>query len=123
VTGRVPASLVLDGIKVAEGRSTATMGETLDDMPQVFDNPARDDVESQLADLVEGTTEYTWAHGFYGDPTSPFAPHEDLDGFVTTERLTDPGLANGESFPTDDYYQPGDHAGCTCEWVISSPGG
>lgn len=125
VTGGVPAKLVLDGIRVAEGRATATMGATLDDMPLVTDLPGGDTVETELAGLVEGQTEYVWVHGFYGDPTTDFDEHvrlgEEEEPF--TDLVGDPRLVNDNAWPPDDYYHPNDHDGCTCEWVISSPGG
>lgn len=63
------------------------------------------------------TAGYEWVHG---PSDKPFQPHEDLDGreFVTFD---DPVLANEGTFPDNQFYMPGDHAGCLCDvtplWV------
>ena len=58
---------------------------------------------------------YTWKHGF---TPSPFPPHEALDGveFLTWQ---DPQLFNSDSFPPLDYYAPGDHQGCQCDFMVN----
>lgn len=58
----------------------------------------------------------TWVHG---DPARPFEPHEALDG--TTALWADYAdvMNNDASFPRDSIYFPGDHLGCTCDYVYS----
>lgn len=55
----------------------------------------------------------------YGDPsarTRPFEPHEALDGIHFTD-WNDDQLTNPDSFPDSDYYYPGDHDGCQCDYI------
>lgn len=61
---------------------------------------------------VEG---YEWVYGGY-PRTSPFEPHEDLDG-TFVRNFDDPALANPFSFPPEPYFTPGDHEGCVCDLV------
>lgn len=64
-------------------------------------------------------TEYRWVHGFYGEPKTIFEPHEQLGAneFTTTDPEQDEALRNDGSWPETEFFQPGDHLGCTCEWV------
>lgn len=117
VTGVVPAGLVLSGIRIAEGRAHATLGATLDEFPLISIVPTGSTIEERLAG---GEPEYTWVHGFYGEPNTVFEPHEALDGFTTTDPTSDPELLNDGDFPDAEYYQPSDHLGCSCEWEISA---
>lgn len=57
---------------------------------------------------------YVWQHG---DPDRPLLGHEDLDG-VEFSGWTDPVLAVQEqdAWLGRDFYQVGDHAGCTCDF-------
>lgn len=59
------------------------------------------------------TEGYVWTYGDY-PRTTPFEPHEVLDGteFVNFD---DPELVNPEGFPAYAYYLPGDHDGCRCD--------
>lgn len=50
--------------------------------------------------------EWTWMHGFYGEPADPFEPHELLDGM----RFASPVDVPSGWFPRD-------HHGCRCELV------
>jgi hypothetical protein len=56
---------------------------------------------------VEG---WVWVHG---DPTTPFEPHLDLDGFAFTDFQQDE-LVNNESWPDFPFLFPGDHEACSC---------
>ena len=51
----------------------------------------------------------------------PFEPHADLDG-VTFSSFDDAALANSDTWPSVEYFIPGDHVGCTCDflplWVL-----
>jgi hypothetical protein len=66
------------------------------------------------------TSEYEWVHG---PSDRPFEPHEALDG-VEFSSFTDDALANTNDFPDNQYYLPGDHAGCLCDvtalWISPS---
>jgi len=71
--------------------------------------------------LGEGGLEissYTWIHG---TTANPFPPHEDLDGIEFGD-WTDDVLANDGEFPPRDYYMPGDHDGCTCDFQVNWAG-
>ena len=92
----------------------------LDEEFLTAEGPARDRLEEALGALSEAPTEYVWVWGFYGEPTTPFDPHQALGDrdFTTTDPEHDPDLYNeGEPFLDGDLYQPGDHLGCTCEWI------
>jgi hypothetical protein len=55
---------------------------------------------------------YEWVHG----PTlRPFEPHEDLDG-ESFASFTDDVLANPDDWPENDFFFPGDHDGCSCDF-------
>jgi len=58
---------------------------------------------------------YTWVHGF---TPSPFQPHLALDG-VEFNSFIDPRLANRDTWPSNDYFMPGDHAGCQCDFYVN----
>ena len=85
----------------------------------------RPQVDEVLAADQELGPQYVWRWGFYGDPTTPFEPHQDLgvSEFTTTDPTGDPALANPGPWPDGDLFQPGDHDGCTCEWEIVMPDG
>jgi hypothetical protein len=57
---------------------------------------------------------FEWVHNYAGD--HPFEPHEDLDGTTFTS-FTDDALLNGGDFPDNQYYMPGDHPGCVCDFT------
>jgi hypothetical protein len=57
---------------------------------------------------------YTWIHG---TTPVPFPEHEALDG-VEFSNWTDDVLANNGDWPDRDYFMPGDHDGCTCDFDI-----
>lgn len=56
---------------------------------------------------------YEWVHG---PSLHPFEPHEALDG-VQFESFDDPALANDTGFPANSFFLPGDHWGCTCDFM------
>lgn len=56
---------------------------------------------------------YEWVHG---PSLRPFEPHEQLDGTVFTG-FDDPALANTNGWPDNQFYIPGDHDGCDCDFV------
>lgn len=61
------------------------------------------------------TDSYTWQHGVAKDP---FDPHLALDN-VTFTSFTDPALANDGSFPQNQFFMPGDHQGCSCDFSVN----
>lgn len=71
------------------------------------------DLWSQHGRVVSG---WQWAYGDPGSRTTPFEPHFELDG-VEFSGWDDPVLANGEGFPEDAFFRPGDHDGCQCDFV------
>lgn len=58
--------------------------------------------------------EFEWVYGVY-PRTRPFEPHMALDG-LRFANFDDAVLRNTDSFPETDFYLPGDHAGCVCDW-------
>ena len=71
------------------------------------------DVTGLLSDSGASQEAYTWVHGF---SVRPFEPHEALDG-VEFQSFDDEALANSDSFPANEYFVPGDHWGCTCDYM------
>lgn len=115
VSGSVPARVIREAMQIADGTAAPVYPE--DGLPTVqraFDYVTAD--RAAARDLG-GDVKYTWVHGYYGDPRNDFEPHFDLNGFTTTDPEGDADLAVDGSFPEVDLYQPGDHPGCTCEWV------
>lgn len=89
-----------DGVPVVEGEVLTQIG-------------SGDTITSLLADL--GGVEqqgYEWVHG---DSDNPFPPHEDLDG-VVFQSFTDDSLS-GSVFGGMEYWAPGDHSGCSCDFM------
>jgi len=115
-----PAAVsLLNSLKIAEGRARLITAVTPDLPPTLGDEPGATTVERDLADFVGGLNTYTWRHGFYGEPKTPFDPHDRLDGFDTVDPDADPGLASYTDWPDVEFYAPGDHDHCTCAWEIS----
>lgn len=75
-------------------------------------------VQNFLTTAGQQITGYEWVHG---PSDKPFEPHLDLDGLVFTS-FTDPALQNTTGFPDNDYYLPGDHAGCLCDVTVEYSG-
>lgn len=63
---------------------------------------------------------YEWVHG---PSLNPFEPHEALDG-VEFATFDSDALMNSDGFPDNEFFLPGDHNGCLCDftplWVDSS---
>jgi hypothetical protein len=76
-------------------------------------------VSSALQDNGLGINSYTWVHGF---TPNPFPPHEALDG-VEFNSWTDDVLANEDEFPDREFFAPGDHDGCSCDFTANWSGG
>jgi hypothetical protein len=94
---------------VAIGDSDPT---TVTPMTGITSGPIVSDTMSEN-DMNIGS--YTWVHGYV---PKPFQPHEDLDG-VEFHGWTDDVLANTGGFPDRDYYMPGDHDGCGCDFYVN----
>lgn len=62
--------------------------------------------------LVAG---YEWVYGAY-PRERPFEPHAALDG-LQFENFDDQRLRNFESWPPNEFYLPGDHDGCQCDFM------
>jgi hypothetical protein len=119
------ARLVRNALYAADGRVLhMQMPATPDRMPEIVTSA---EIEPPLEERIMLTFRvepvWTWEHGFYGEPRTVFPPHDDLNGFTTTDRDSDPGLANDGDWPDTAFYAPNDHDGCTCEWVIDTGGG
>lgn len=67
-----------------------------------------------LRDHDAGVEAYRWQYG-PAHRDRPFEPHRGLDG-VVFQNFDDAVLANSHSFPPYDFYLPGDHSGCICDF-------
>ena len=70
-------------------------------------------VSDLLSDVGAEQAQYEWVHG---PALNPFEPHEALDG-LEFNSFDDTDLANDSDFPSNAYFFPGDHAGCTCDTI------
>jgi hypothetical protein len=57
---------------------------------------------------------FEWVHA--SSVLDPFEPHQELDGTVF-DHFDDEALANQGDWPPVAYYLPGDHSGCTCDFM------
>jgi hypothetical protein len=112
------ARLVRNALRINEKISQMRLPTTPDAMPEVVTMEAATTLEEDVAATLTMEPLWTWVHGFYGEPKTDFEPHVELDGFETTDREGDPELTNTEAWPDGDTFYPGDHDGCTCEWVL-----
>jgi len=71
-------------------------------------------VNEVLSDGGAGIEGYVWVYGPARRKTN-FEPHVELDG-IEFVNFDDDVLANGDSFPETDFYFPGDHNGCICDF-------
>lgn len=115
------ARLVRNALFSADGRVHPQLPATPDRLPTVVvtGDEMPPTIEEKLALEFRVAPVWRWEHGYYGEPLRPFDAHEQLDGLETTERDSDPNLYNGEAWPPTDLFAPGDHEGCTCEFVIA----
>jgi hypothetical protein len=72
------------------------------------------DVSDFLGDNGMQVQTFTWEHNYAGD--KPLEGHLALDGISFTS-FTDDVLINNDSFPDNEYFVPGDHDGCMCDYV------
>jgi hypothetical protein len=79
-----------------------------------------EDITGILSEGGAGVEGYAWVYGPGRRKT--FEPHLELDG-VEFVNFDDDVLANSDSFPSGNYYMPGDHDGCLCDFepiILSS---
>ena len=116
--GLVPFGLVRKALKIAGGSQHPAADASFDptitvEVPSsVASGPL---VQDTLTDNDVGISNYTWIHGV---TPNPFEPHEDLNGVEFTN-WTDEILANQGEWPDVDFFAPGDHDGCTCDFEIN----
>jgi hypothetical protein len=116
--GLVPFGMVRKALRIAGGTQHPAADASFDstvavEIPSgVTSGPL---VSQTLSDNDVSVDKYTWVHGF---TPNPFEPHEDLNG-VEFDSWTDEILANQGDWPDVDFYAPGDHDGCTCDFEIS----
>jgi hypothetical protein len=72
-------------------------------------------IRDALRDNGAGQEGYVWVYGPALRKT-PFLPHQELDG-VEFVNFDDDVLANTSGFPEVDFYFPGDHTGCVCDFA------
>lgn len=116
--GLVPAGLVRDTLAIAGGTDPGTTMQGMDDRSSTEDGPlgqigTGDAVSGLLTDAGAEVMSYEWVHG---PAVHPFDPHAELDG-LTFSSFDDDSLANADDFPDAAYYTPGDHVGCTCDFM------
>lgn len=124
----VPFGLVRQAVAIAGGAQVENRdgGAVLTIGGDPVGGIATGDTASGAFDATGGDSSgYTWIYGAY-PRTHPFEPHESLDG-TEFENFDDPALANDYGWPEFDYFIPGDHAGCSCDfmpnWTAASDAG
>lgn len=121
---RIPTGIVREALGRAGGNAFAPMA-TPQPEPEPsyvtmrpFGGIATGEATDDLLRLTFGVT----AEGgrwLYGDPASrtrPFEPHYDLDG-VTFSDWNDEILRNPFAFPDTEFFFPGDHSTCQCDYI------
>jgi len=113
----VPAGTIRAALGVAGGASAATLTPDVAGAVTFTDAVGQIGTGSTIAELITaggGQREgYEWV---YGPALNGFPPHEDLDG-VQFESFDDDALANPGDFPANQYFLPGDHDGCVCDFM------
>jgi len=113
----VPAGTIRAALGVAGGASAATLTPDVTGAVTFTDAVGQIGTGSTIAELITaggGQREgYEWV---YGPALNGFRPHEDLDG-VQFESFDDDALANPGDFPANQYFVPGDHDGCVCDFM------
>lgn len=121
LSSRVGANLIRGAMAIAGGAM-------VDGITQGVDGGLRGTDGSPLGGIGTGTeimdlfgasggevAGYEWVYGAY-PRTREFEPHAELDG-VQFENFDDPVLANNEGWPEYEFYTPGDHDGCQCDFM------
>lgn len=119
---KAAARLVRNALFGADGRVHPVFPATPDRLPTVVSTEGQTmppTIEERLVLSFNVEPLWRWEHAFYGEPLHPFDGHEALDGLETTDRESDPALANDGGWPPTPFLYPDDHDGCTCEWVVA----
>jgi hypothetical protein len=119
VSGAVSPGIIGNAMRLTEGAASMVGAASPDDVPTLIPEPDAPSVADAIAADAGVPVDYTWVWGYYADPWRPFEPHEDLGAseFTTSDPWTDPDLASDVEWTEGDLYHPGDHDGCSCEWV------
>ncbi|HEY4452399.1 MAG TPA: hypothetical protein VGN13_12490 [Solirubrobacteraceae bacterium] len=89
------------------GKATVALGEPIG---QIGTGAT---IETLLTEAGATTTGFQWVHG---PALKAFEPHELLDG-VEFQGFDDEALANTTGWPDNAYFMPGDHTGCSCDFL------
>ena len=113
--GDIRGALAIAGGFISDNTSAgiSSDGQPLDWSEGMGQVATGDTVRDALSENGVEDAGYVWVHGPSGNP---FEPHLELDGeeFSTFDA---PGLQNNEGFPDYDYFAPGDHSGCSCDFM------
>lgn len=132
-TLKVPSGLIRQAMARAGGNSGLQAGDKGQAFVTVADAGTRPAGGVATGELVKGalqdegvvTESYRWVYGL-AQRQQNFQPHLDLarNGGVVFEHFDDPQLKRqaGTTFPPYEYYFPGDHTGCICDFEPIIPG-
>lgn len=114
----VPLGGIRAALALAGGISATSAGIGRDGMPVSSDEVMGQVgtggiISTYLEANGASVVEYEWVHGA---SDQPFLPHEDLDG-VIFRNFDDPQLGVDGSFPETQFQHPGDHPGCSCDFI------
>lgn len=110
----VSPGLIRDSLSVAGG----AVGTAPDVMGGPSGGIATGDAANDMLSTLYGVTA-GGGRWLYGDPSSrtrPFEPHQELDGQNFTD-WDDEILTNTEGWPDTDFFYPGDHDTCQCDYI------
>lgn len=115
----VPSGMLRSALAVAGGdiHATTTIDHTTGVVSTSLSNAGQIGTGQTITNLVTSAggqrQGYQWVHG---PALQEFEPHADLDG-VQFVSFTDDQLANHGDWPAGEYFHPGDHIGCTCDFM------
>jgi hypothetical protein len=113
-TGTIRAALgVAGGMDPTAFAPSGTGLATVDPGVVVGQIGTGDTISSFLSGEGQSIAGYEWVHG---PSLNPFEPHEDLDG-TEFGSFDDAALANTGDWPPNAYFIPGDHRGCSCDFM------
>ncbi len=109
----VPPGYLREALAVAGGAPAPSALDGVVDGPTggVFTG---DLITSVWNSLGIGPRGYEW---IVGAPSRPFEPHQDLEGVQFATFDDDVLAADAGEFPFVDFYHPGDHLGCQCDFA------
>lgn len=115
----MPAGAIRGTLAIAGGAALTSVAEAMTSRTSTNSSPmgqigTGDAVSTMLANAGSSQDSYEWVHG---PAIREFEPHVELDG-VTFAAFDDEVLANSGPWPEVSYLTPGDHEGCTCDFVI-----